>query len=482
MKKLPHTATKKWLQVLAIAALAFLCCDVRASGSAPDLDGDGIPNIVDPDVDNDGIPNALDRNIDGGIAKSGPYAGQYIGDHIENENPAEDDMDADGLADDSLAEKDIDGDGKDDDSDLEDDIDGDGRKDDSAFENDIDGDGKEDDSDMEDDIDGDGLDDDDSLEHDIDGDGKLDGTDDDIDGDGKLNGDATEHDTDGDGLLNDDPNDKDDDGDGDGDGVEDLKDDDDNNDGTLDIDDTSHHVESGEDELDLYLTKLPAAPADSTMHLTYTHLGTGSAKLSLSLRDVVIGSYNLVVAGIVRGTIQVVADGGGGKHTRGDLVFRTGTLNNGELLLDFAVSSQTVLIQQAAVDYFSSTMPAANVSADTGGVGAGTVRLTAASGVSILAKAKATLEFEVGRIAKLQVEMEQLPAGDYSVLIGDALRGTMHLGATTGGAQGELVFNLAPTGSELLLNFPTSGQSISITQGATTLFFGQLPTVPTPAP
>ncbi len=478
MKQLPHIARKEWLQVLAIAAVAFLCCDVRASGSAPDLDGDGIPNIVDPDVDNDGIPNALDRNIDGGIAKSGPYEGQYIGDHIENENPAEDDMDADGLADDSLAEKDIDGDGKDDDSDLEDDIDGDGRKDDSAFENDLDGDGKEDDSDMEDDIDGDGLDDDDSLEHDIDGDGKLDGTDDDIDGDGKLNGDATEHDTDGDGLLNDDSNDKDDDGDG----VEDLKDDDDNNDGTLDIDDASHQVESGEDELDLYLTKLPAAPADSTMHLTYTHLGTGSAKLSLSLRDVVIGSYNFLVAGVVRGTIQVVADGGGGRHTRGDLVFRTGTLNSGELLLDFAVSSQIVLIQQTAVDYFSSTMPAANISTDTGGVGAGTVRLTAASGVSILAKAKATLEFEVGRIAKLQIEMEQLPAGDYSVLIGDALRGTIHLGTTTDGAQGELVFNLAPTGSMLLLNFPTSGQSISITQGATTLFFGQLPTVPTPAP
>jgi hypothetical protein len=29
--------------------------------SPDDIDGDGIPNIVDPDVDNDGIPNGLDR-------------------------------------------------------------------------------------------------------------------------------------------------------------------------------------------------------------------------------------------------------------------------------------------------------------------------------------------------------------------------------------------------------------------------------------
>ena len=137
------------MQALAVLVLVFACGDVRAATSAPDLDGDGIPNIVDPDVDNDGLPNATDRNIDGGIAKTGPYAGQYIGDHIENENPAEKDIDDDGLADDSLAEKDIDGDGKLDDDAIEDDIDGDNRKDDSTAERDIDGDGKDDESDEE---------------------------------------------------------------------------------------------------------------------------------------------------------------------------------------------------------------------------------------------------------------------------------------------------------------------------------------------
>ena len=108
--------------------LALAWTPVWAAG--PDLDGDGVPNVVDPDIDSDGIPNALDRNIDGGIAKSGPHKGRFIGDHLDNDNPAEKDIDDDGLADDSLGEADIDGDGKPDDSVVAGDVDGDGFDDD----------------------------------------------------------------------------------------------------------------------------------------------------------------------------------------------------------------------------------------------------------------------------------------------------------------------------------------------------------------
>ncbi len=98
-----------------------------AARAAPDLDGDSIPNIVDLDVDSDGIPNALDDNIDGGFAKMGPYLGTYIGDHVDNRNAAEWDIDGDGRNDDWLGEDDIDGDGYDDDDAAEMDLDGDDR-------------------------------------------------------------------------------------------------------------------------------------------------------------------------------------------------------------------------------------------------------------------------------------------------------------------------------------------------------------------
>ena len=64
---------KRSAGLLWIAAAGLVLGTLSAHASeAPDLDGDGVPNIVDPDIDNDGIPNALDDNIDGGIARSGP--------------------------------------------------------------------------------------------------------------------------------------------------------------------------------------------------------------------------------------------------------------------------------------------------------------------------------------------------------------------------------------------------------------------------
>ena len=102
-----------------------------------DLDADGIPNSVDPDIDNDGLANGLDPNVDGGIARSGPYRGRYIGDRLPNSHPAERDIDDDGLPNHSAAEHDIDGDGIP--NALDDDVDGDGIP--NATDTDDDGDG-----------------------------------------------------------------------------------------------------------------------------------------------------------------------------------------------------------------------------------------------------------------------------------------------------------------------------------------------------
>ena len=174
----------------------------HAQSAAADLDRDGIPNISDRDVDNDGTLNGADRNIDGGIARSGPLRGRYIGDNFPNDSSQELDMDADGLADIALAEKDIDGDGLADVAPNETDIDGDGRLDGERRETDIDGDGLLDNAAGETDIDGDALPDHSDEEKDIDGDGFADGVkgEVDIDGDGSVNGSDT--DVDGDGLAN----------------------------------------------------------------------------------------------------------------------------------------------------------------------------------------------------------------------------------------------------------------------------------------
>lgn len=463
---------------LLVAALVVLALHPASAAywnghkSLRDLDGDGIPNVVDPDIDNDGIPNALDKNIDGGIAKTGPFAGKYIGDHIDNDNPEEEDADDDGLADDSLAEKDIDGDGKLDDDPLEDDIDGDGRKDDSAAEHDIDGDGRDDDSPEEDDIDGDGLDDDDDLEDEIDGDNKKDDVDDDIDGDGKANDDSTEHDTDGDGIANDDPADKDDDGDG----VSDRHDDDDNNDGVKDIDDPNHHPEDGEQELQNDLSRV-AAPEGSSARVTLKYLATGTGSFVMDVRDAAAGSYDLVVGGVIRGTVVVEQQS---SKTRGTLTFKTTASGSGSLLLDFPVAEQPVEIRQAATVYYSGTVPALPPPSGDDEVGEASVTLARGQGVPADAESKAVMEFDAPGAIQIELEVTKLPIGDYNVSIGESVRGTMSVAAGSNGTLGVLKFTKQGDAGTILMNFPVAGQTISITQGGTTFFTGQLPSAPTP--
>lgn len=105
-----YSKKNRWL-VLLTFPLCF-ASELLAQSLVPnDLDRDGIPNHSDLDVDNDRIPNGRDRNIDGGVARSGPLRGRYVGDRLLNHQNAELDMDADGLPDDAPDETDIDGDG-----------------------------------------------------------------------------------------------------------------------------------------------------------------------------------------------------------------------------------------------------------------------------------------------------------------------------------------------------------------------------------
>ena len=461
-----------------LAGIALQTGAVFASG-APDLDGDGIPNVVDTDIDNDGFPNADDDNIDGGIALTGPYAGKKIGDDTPNADPAEDDIDDDGLADDSLAEKDIDGDGKLDNTATEDDIDGDKRPDTSAAEKDIDGDGKADDTDTEDDIDGDGLDDDDTLEADIDGDSVTDTTDVDTDGDGLANASTAELDTDGDSLLDDSPEENDDDGDG----VEDINDDDDDNDGTGDLDDGDHTGEQGEEEAEVELARQAAASPGSEAKVKYIQLGSGASRLVIEAADLASGTYDVVVGGVTHGSITST-----GLNSEIKLTYQTGATGPKPLPLDFIVAGQTVEISSTDVltsittVYFTGTVPTPSTGGNTGGVGHGEILLTAAEGVAAAARAKVELEFGTAGAKEFELSLTGLAVGDYSLVVGDTARGIISIAAGVNGNKGKIKFDLHPETEEgeLLLDFAVASQPIAIVQADATLFFGNLPAAPTP--
>ncbi len=460
------------LKLLAAAALGLSALDARAGGTAPDLDGDGIPNIVDPDVDADGIPNALDENVDGGIARSGPYAGQYVGDHVQNDNPAENDIDDDGLADDSLGETDTDGDAKTDSSAWETDTDGDARTDIAPAERDMDGDGRLDDDFSEDDIDGDSLDDDDLLEDDIDGDNSSDSMDDDIDGDSRGNRVTDDDDIDGDGRHNTADDEKDDDGDG----AHDRDDDDDNNDGIEDHDDDDHHNEDDEIEQEVQLTPGPAATAGSSAKVELQSMATGKIELKIRGSDFPAGDYGIVIGGVVRGTLKMRQDD---DEVRGRTEFETGSLEDDELPLTFPVAGEAVSIVQGGNTWFSGVIPTPPPPPVPGDddhhdhtfIGL----LTRAAGVPAEAKAEAEIDVGLAGVTVFEVEIEGVPAGTYGVAVGGIPRGNITVIAYPDRTRGELRFEAEPEGDDLLLNFPVTGLPVTITQGTTLFFSGTVP-------
>ncbi len=312
------------ITLMAFLSLMLAPMQVRADD---DLDGDGIPNVVDLDIDDDGLVNTIDDNMDGGIATTGPYAGQYIGDHVDDDSPAEDDMDDDGLDDDSLGETDIDGDGR---------LDDDGE--DGLLE--------------DDDIDGDGLADDDLNEDDIDGDVMNDDSDDDIDGDDRGNSTDLDDDTDADGTANDDDDDTD------GDSIDDRNDSDDDNDGKTDEDDEDHTGDDDEEEVSISLTATSNAPAVSTVLAEYQKLATGKVSLEIDADDLPAGTYNVIVNGTVLGPLVLTEDD---DDTEGQADFETDPNDVGELPLPFDPAGLPIEITKDGVIYFTGIVPNAPV-------------------------------------------------------------------------------------------------------------------------
>ena len=475
-RRLLRTTTQTLTHAVILAAsISFALMPSSGRAGSTDLDSDGIPNVVDPDIDNDGIPNAMDRNVDGGVAKTGPHSGRYIGDRLDNDNPAEKDIDGDSLADDSLGEKDTDGDSKRNDDTLEKDIDGDKRDDDASTEKDVDGDGLEDDSPEENDIDGDGLDDDDDSETDIDGDGISDDSDDDVDGDGRRNSDSTENDTDGDGRRNDDATEDNDDGDS----RRDRDDDDDDNDGDFDEDDLDHHQENDELEVQVSLVGEAAAPKGGRARVKVQRMATGKIELEVDADDIQVGEYEVIVNDVVLGNLLITGDD---KSSKGEQEFETNPNKADELPLPFDPAGLPISLRRGGEVIYKGIVPmppAVNPGNTATQIGVGDTVLARTTDTPAGSRAEASVEFGPAGATELEVEVHQLPAGSYQILVGEAVRGTLNVDAAL--LKGTSIkFKTQPnTLDDVLLDFPVGGAPIAIVRDGITYFFGTLPASPT---
>ena len=98
---------------------------------------------------------------------------------------------------------------------------------------------------------------------------------------------------------------------------------------------------------------LTSSGADSNATAKAEYKRDGDLSFEVELEDLAVGSYDLLVGGVVRGSISVV---NGSKGTRGKLQFESEP-KPGQPTLNFEVAGQEIFVQQGATVFFTRTFP-----------------------------------------------------------------------------------------------------------------------------
>lgn len=223
---------------------------------------------------------------------------------------------------------------------------------------------------------------------------------------------------------------------------------------------------------------------------------------SVELEDVTPGSYNLLVDGVPRGVIEVVAVVGG---TEGEIEFSS-PQDAGEMLLDFEPLDLLVQIEQDGTILFEGTLSAGSgnggtenpedevgteepedetgtenpedeISDDDSAPEFGDTEIKVdlvSTGADADASGDAELESRPDRV-EFKVEAEDLAVGTYEVWVGDTKRADMEVVMTPEGTEGEVEFRNPVEPGKLLLDFDPSGQSVSVRQGSTVYLQADFP-------
>jgi hypothetical protein len=205
-------------------------------------------------------------------------------------------------------------------------------------------------------------------------------------------------------------------------------------------------------------------------------------EFSAEAEDLPIGAYALFVDGVQRGTINVAAAATG---SNGELEFRS-PVEPGKVLLDFDPRGKLVQIRQGSTVFLSATLgtTAAPPPPPPGGgsgsppFGDAIYRLSVEPSGNDGPELKARLEQRTSRV-DFNVELEDLPVGNYGLKIGGIDHGTIIVSAVPGGTEGEREFRNPSEPGHDLLDFDPRGLFVDITSSTgSVVLSGLFPSTP----
>lgn len=184
---------------------------------------------------------------------------------------------------------------------------------------------------------------------------------------------------------------------------------------------------------------------------------------SIELEGVPAGTYDFLVDGTDVGDIVVESDSG---STEGELEFTSNDdSDEGELPLTFDPAGRTLTVSQGVTTYFTGAFnPAAPATSGVSTFGAVTrvKEDLSSTGLDADADGKADFRVDTNTRARLNVEIEDVPAGAYTVAIGGTTRGTIQAADTGSGVVGEIEFAFPTESGKSTLDFDPRGLLLEI--------------------
>jgi hypothetical protein len=225
----------------------------------------------------------------------------------------------------------------------------------------------------------------------------------------------------------------------------------------------------------LSIVRIPSTGADPD--------GSAEAKLRIDERarkhfdveieDVPVGTYDLLVNGVDVGNIVVTSVTGG---TKGEVEFTSGDDDPGELPLTFDPVGKTLTVQQGATVFFQGTFnPDTDSGAGTPGFESPSELEESLTSTGLDGDASGRARYRVDSTGRhrFDVEIEDVPVGNYALRVAGAVRGTIRVLSSASGIEGEIEFSTRQDPGELPLTFDPRGQLIEVLSPAG-IFFSHL--------
>jgi hypothetical protein len=192
-------------------------------------------------------------------------------------------------------------------------------------------------------------------------------------------------------------------------------------------------------------------------------------KFDVEIEDVPVGNYDVFIDGALKGVLTVVDDG---VTIEGELEFSNGGDDEDELLLDFEPVGALIEVKQGASTFFSGSFAGGTTSTTPGGACTAAETKLPLFNAGVFPAGSGDAEFKVRDDCEqdFDVEIEDVPVGNYDVYVDGAFKGVLTVVNLGGDVEGELEFGTGDDLDELPLDFDPSGALIEVKQGATVVF------------